>query len=53
MAENRVLKEKLGNQKLQLTNADRRRLAILGKELSLKVLGKIAAIVAAVEFPRP
>jgi putative transposase len=38
MAENRILKEKLGDRKLQLTNADRRRLAILGKELGLKVL---------------
>ena len=47
MAENRVLKEKLGGRKLQLTNADRRRLAILGKELGLKALGKIATIAAA------
>ncbi len=47
MAENRALKEKLGDRKLQLTNADRRRLAILGKELGLKVLGKIATIAAA------
>ena len=47
MAENRVLKEKLGDRKLQLTNADRRRLAILGKEVGLKVLGKIATIAAA------
>ncbi len=47
MAENRVLKEKLGDRKLELTNADRQRLAILGKELGLKVLGKIATIAAA------
>ena len=44
MAENKILKEKLGDRKLQLTNADRRRLAILGKELGLKVLAKIATI---------
>jgi hypothetical protein len=44
MAENRILKEKLGNQKLRLTDADRRRLAIVGKELGLKVLAKIATI---------
>jgi len=47
MAENRVLKEELGDRKLQLTNADRQRLAILGKELGLKALGKIATIAAA------
>jgi putative transposase len=46
MAENRILKEKLGNQKLRLTDADRRRLAIVGKELGLKVLAKIATIAA-------
>jgi hypothetical protein len=42
MAENKLLKEKLGDRKLQLTNADRRRLAILGKKLGLKVLARIA-----------
>jgi hypothetical protein len=47
MAENKILKERLGDRKLQLTNADRRRLAILGEELGLKVLGRIATIAAA------
>ena len=42
MAENRILKEKLGDRKLDLTNADRRRLAVLGKELGRKVLAKVA-----------
>ncbi len=46
MTENKILKEKLGDRKPQLTNADRRRLAILGKELGLKVLAKIATIAA-------
>ena len=46
MTENKILKEKLGDRKLQLTNADRSRLAILGKELGLKVLAKIATIAA-------
>ena len=32
MAENRILKERLGERKLHLTDADRRRLAILGPE---------------------
>ena len=31
MAENKILKEKLGDRRLQLTDAERRRLAILGK----------------------
>jgi hypothetical protein len=47
MAENKILKEELGDRRLQLTNADRRRLAILGKELGLKVLAKTATIAAA------
>jgi hypothetical protein len=47
MAENKILKEKLGDQRLHLTDADRRRLAILGKELGRKALAKIATIAAA------
>jgi len=47
MAENRILKEKLGDRKLDLTNADRRRLAVLGKELGRKVLAKVATIATA------
>jgi hypothetical protein len=38
--------EKLGDRKLDLTNADRRRLAVLGKELSRKLLAKVATIAA-------
>jgi hypothetical protein len=37
-AENRVLREKLGGRKLRLTDAERRRLAVLGKELGHKAL---------------
>jgi hypothetical protein len=33
VAENRLLREKLGGRKLMLTDAERRRLAVLGKEL--------------------
>jgi len=33
MAENKILKEKLGNWRLQLIDADRRWLAILGRKL--------------------
>ena len=47
MAENRILKEKLGDRKLDLTNADRRRLAILGKELGRKLLAKVATLATA------
>jgi len=47
MAENRILKEKLGDQKLNLTNADRRRLAVLGKELGRKLLAKVATLATA------
>ncbi|MGA9654914.1 MAG: hypothetical protein WBP56_21130, partial [Polyangia bacterium] len=43
-AENRLLREKLGGRKLWLTDAERRRLAVLGKELGRKVLAKVATI---------
>jgi putative transposase len=46
MAENQILKEKLGDQKLKLTDADRRQLAVLGKELGRKLLAKVATIAA-------
>jgi hypothetical protein len=46
MAENQILKEKLGDRKLKLTDADRRRLSVLGKELGRKLLGKMATIAA-------
>jgi hypothetical protein len=46
MAENQILKEKLGDRKLKLTDADRRRLSVLGKELGHKLLGKVATIAA-------
>ena len=41
MAENQILKEKLGGRELKLTDADRRRLAVLGKELGRKLLAKV------------
>jgi putative transposase len=40
--ENRALKEQLGGRKLRLTDATRRRLAVLGKELGRKVLAEVA-----------
>jgi putative transposase len=43
-AENRLLREKLGGRKLRLTDAERRRLAVLGKELRRRVLAKVATI---------
>jgi len=46
-AENQILKEKLGGRKLDLTNADRRRLAVLGKELGRKLLAKVATLATA------
>jgi putative transposase len=46
MAENKILKENLGDRRLQLTDADRRRRAVLGKKLGLKVLARIATIAA-------
>lgn len=42
--ENRALKEQLGGRKLRLTDATRRRLAVLGKELGRKVLAEVATI---------
>jgi hypothetical protein len=46
MAENKILKKRLGDRRLQLTDADRRRLAVLGKKMGLKVLARIATIAA-------
>ena len=44
MAENRVLRERLGGKKLRLTVAERRRLAVLGKQMGRKALAKVATI---------
>jgi transposase InsO family protein len=44
MAENRLLREKLGGRKPRLTNAERRRLAVPGNKLGRKVLAKVATI---------
>ena len=44
MAENRVLRERLGSKKLRLTVAERRRLAVLGKRIGRKALAKVATI---------
>jgi transposase InsO family protein len=44
MAENRVLRERLGSKKLRLTVAERRRLAVLGKQMGRKALAKVATI---------
>ena len=43
--ENKVLRELLGNKRLQLNDNQRRRLAIKGKHLGRKVLNQIACIV--------
>jgi hypothetical protein len=43
MAENRILREKLGG-RVRLTDADRRRLAVLGKKMGRKALAKVATI---------
>ena len=43
-AENRVLKKRLGEKKLRLTDADRRRLAVLGKKLHRKALAEVATV---------
>jgi len=43
-AENRLLREKLGAKRLQLTDTERRRLAMLGKRLGGKGLAAIATI---------
>jgi putative transposase len=44
LAENRVLRERLGNKKLRLTVAERRRLAVLGEQMGRKALAKVATI---------
>jgi hypothetical protein len=44
MAENRVLRERLGNKRLRLTIAERRRLAVLGEQMGRKALAKVATI---------
>jgi putative transposase len=44
MAENRVLRERLGNKKLRLTVGERRRLAVLGEQMGRKALAKVATI---------
>ncbi len=43
--ENRVLREQLGSQPLRLTDAQRRRLAVLGKSLGRRALAQVAGIV--------
>jgi hypothetical protein len=43
-AENRVLMNSPGTNKLRLTDADRRRLAVLGKKLGRKALAEVATI---------
>jgi hypothetical protein len=43
--ENRILRRPLGQQRLQFTNADRRRLAVRGHRLEGQVLRQIAIIV--------
>ena len=43
-AENHLLREKLGTKRLRLTDAERRRLAMLGKALGRKGLAAIATI---------
>lgn len=45
VAENRVLREQLGDRRLRLTDAQRRRLAVRGKAIGRKALGEIASIV--------
>ena len=43
-AENRLLREKLGGKRIRLTDAERRRLATLGKKLGRKRLAAVATI---------
>jgi len=43
--ENRVLREALGGRRVRLTDDQRRRLAVKGKALGRKMLGKVAGIV--------
>src|ERR1700730_3425381 len=45
MEENRVLRRQLGQQRLQVTDADRRRLAVRGYQLGRQVPRQIATIV--------
>jgi hypothetical protein len=44
MAENQILRERLGDRELDLTDADRRRLVVSGKELGRKLLAKVATL---------
>src|SRR4029434_7504584 len=44
-AENRILRQQLGRQSLRFTDAERRRLAELGKALVRKTLGTLDALV--------
>jgi putative transposase len=43
-AENRLLREKLGTKRIRLTDAERRRLATLGKKLGRKGLAAVATV---------
>ena len=43
--ENRVLRAQFGNQRMRLTDADRRRLAVLGARLGRRLLAEMATIV--------
>jgi hypothetical protein len=45
LEENRVLREQLGNRRLRLTDAQRRRLAVRGKALGRKALDELAGLV--------
>jgi putative transposase len=45
LTENRVLREKLGKNRILLNDGQRRRLAITGKILGRKMLNELAAIV--------
>ncbi len=45
LEENRVLREQLGNRRLRLTDAQRRRLAVRGRKLERKVLDELAGLV--------
>jgi putative transposase len=45
MEENRILRRQLRGQRLQFTDNDRRRLAVLGYRLGRRVLRQIASIV--------
>ena len=45
LEENRVLREQLGNRRLRLTDAQRRRLAVRGRKLERRVLDELAGLV--------